>query len=112
MTRGHRLFPRHFSQAAAFDQLHGEVRLAFVLADLVDGNDVGMLETGRGLSFMAKSFYERFAGKLASEEHFERDHSVQTELVRAINHAHATTRDFGDEFIVAQRRARSRRSAI
>ena len=42
-------------QTAAFGQLHREELLAIVLADLVDGQDVRMVEVGGRLGFLAKT---------------------------------------------------------
>ena len=41
-------------QAAAVDQLHAEVVLALVLADLVDRDDAGVVEQGDGLGLVAE----------------------------------------------------------
>ena len=42
-------------QAAAFDELHAEVLLALVLADLVDRHDPGVVEQRDGLGLVLKS---------------------------------------------------------
>ena len=49
--RDGRPYGNQFLQRLAFDIFHGDEDLAFVLADLVDGDDVGMVQCGRGLGF-------------------------------------------------------------
>src|SRR5438270_7609390 len=46
-----RFFPDKVCQALAFDVIHREVLLPLVLAHLVNGHDVRMLQAGGGLGF-------------------------------------------------------------
>src|SRR5262249_20200689 len=47
--------PYYFIQLSAFDELHAEVTRPVALADVVDWNDPGMLQTRRGFCFKAKT---------------------------------------------------------
>jgi hypothetical protein len=67
-------------QAAALDQLHGEVVLALVFADLVDGQDVRMVEIGRRLGFPVKARHVRLRRQLARQDHLERHQSIEADL--------------------------------
>jgi hypothetical protein len=89
-------------QTAALDQLHAEVMLAFVFTNLVDGNDVGMIQIGHGFRFGSKSFNFCFASEVPSQNHLHRDDAVQTHLPCLIDHAHAATSDFLQQFIVPE----------
>ena len=60
-------------EAAALDQLHAEVMLALVLADLVDRHDVGMIEIGRGLRLGVEALHVGGGGQLAGKDHLESD---------------------------------------
>ena len=62
--------PDYFVKLAAFDELHAEVAGAIALADFVDRNDTGMLQTGCGFCFQAKAFQMRFARPLTKANDF------------------------------------------
>src|SRR5262249_28126190 len=70
----------HFRQAAAFYQSHGEVRLSVFVADLVDGDDLRVVETGGRLGFGAETARVTGRGKAALPDHLQRDEAVQTLL--------------------------------
>src|SRR5438874_2652084 len=65
------------AQAAALDQLHGEVVLPLVFADVVDGDDVRMIEATALLGFDAEASDLFGRGELAGEDHLEGDDAVQ-----------------------------------
>ena len=54
-------------QADAVDQLHAEVMLSVVRADLVDRHDVGMIEIGGRLRFLPKALHVAIGGKLPGQ---------------------------------------------
>ena len=60
----HRLAPGHFVELSAFDELHAEVARAIALADFVDRNDTGMLQTGCGFGLKTETFQVSFARPL------------------------------------------------
>ncbi len=62
--------PNHFVKLTAFDELHAEVARAIALADFVDWNDTGMLQTGCGFGFKAKALQVRFARPLTKANDF------------------------------------------
>ena len=78
-------FPRHV--------LHGDVlhRLAihFLGVDVVDGDDVGVVERGRGLGFLHEALLPVGAGKRVRGQHLEGGRTVQARIYRFINNAHS-----------------------
>ena len=60
-------------EAAALDQLHAEVVLAVVLADLVDRHDVRVVERGDRLGLVPEPPQLVVAGQLAGPDHLEGD---------------------------------------
>jgi hypothetical protein len=53
---------------SAFDELHAEVARAITLADLVDRNNTGVLQTGGRLCFETKTLQVRFACPLTKAD--------------------------------------------
>jgi hypothetical protein len=98
----HRLAPDHFVKLAAFDQLHAEVALAIALAYLVNGNNGWMFQVSSGFRFPAKTLQVRIGGPGAKADYFERDGTIETFLVCAIDHALTTAANFFQQFIVAK----------
>ena len=86
-----------------FDEIHREVLLALMDADFVNGHDVRMLQAGRRRSFRAKPLHELRAGERTEEQHLHRDDAVQAYLPRPIDNAHPASRDFFQQFVIAER---------
>src|SRR5262249_35815276 len=66
----HRRAPDNFVKLAAFDELHAEVARTIALADLVHGNDTGLIQAGSSRSFTSKTLYVRFARPLTKANDF------------------------------------------
>ena len=87
-------------QRDAFEELHGNERLAILFADVVDRADVGMVQRGRRLRFALKAGKSlRVAGNIFGQK-LKRDESVQACVLRFVDHAHATSAKFLDDLIV------------
>src|SRR5260370_30808534 len=89
-------------QALPFYVIHREVLLAVMLAYLVNGHDIRMLQAGRCFRLRPKPLHEIVTRKLAKEQHLNRDDAVQTHLARPIDNAHATDGDFLQQLVVAE----------
>jgi hypothetical protein len=61
--------PCDLATVPAFDQLHTEVMLAFVIADLVNGNDVRMIKPGCRFGFRVKTLLQCERGQLPGQNH-------------------------------------------
>lgn len=75
---------------------------ALVLADLVDGDDVRVVEVGGGLGLGAEALDLGVAGEAAGENHLEGDGAVEADLPCPPHHAHAAARDFLEQLVVAE----------
>ena len=64
-------------------------------ADLVDRHDAGMVEVGGGLGLDVEPLDIGFGGKLAGEDHLERDRAIEAHLPGLEDDAHAASGDFG-----------------
>ncbi len=77
-------------QAGALDHLHDDIWRAVLLSCVVDGDDVGVAESGDGLSLVQQAI-AAFGAKAGARQHFDRHVSIQSVVMAAIHRAHATT---------------------
>ena len=89
-------------KALAFDVIHREVVSTVVLAYLVDGNDVGMLEVGCRLGLVAKPLDVGLTGQFPRKDHLQGDNPVEAYLPSPVDDAHAATNDLFDNLVVAE----------
>src|SRR5205807_6600624 len=94
--------PNECGQAFSFDVVHGEVRLALVLADFVNGHDIWMLQLSDGLGLGAKALHVRRAGHLPAENRFDRHDPVQPDLAGLVNDSHTAAGDFLQQFVISE----------
>ena len=84
----------------ALEQFHGDEGLPIVLIDLVDGTNVLVIERGRRPRFHLETLQRlRIPGEIAGQE-FQRDAASEFQVLRLVNHAHATTADLPQHAIV------------
>ncbi len=93
---------------SSLQQFHAEVRMAVVLPDLVDRDDVGMVERGGGFRLGAETFDEIRRREGAAQGDLHRDPAAETSLASLEHQAHSAARDFLREFVVAKNSARGR----
>ncbi len=75
-------------QRRAFQELHRDEGLVFVLADFVNGADVGMIESGGRAGFAPEAFESlRVVGKLVGKE-LQGDEASELRVFSFVNHAH------------------------
>ena len=92
---------RRAAEAPALDQFHGEVVLAVLLADLVDGHDVGVIERCGGLGFALEALNVGRGGELSGENHLDGDQAIEAQLQGLVHHSHAAARQFFQKHVVA-----------
>src|SRR3989442_14858137 len=97
-----RLLADERGEISALHVVHREVRLALLLARLVNADDVRMLQPRRRLHLHAKSQRLFPAGELARENHLYGDDAIQLSLPRLEDDAHSAPRDFLQQFVVAK----------
>ena len=81
-------------------ELHRKIGQPAVFADLVDGQDIGVIEIGGGFGFRAESLHVRGRGQLAGQDHFHCDDPVERYLPSAIDDAHAAPGNLFEQFVI------------
>src|SRR5712691_3723809 len=76
--------------------------LLLVLADLVDGHDVRVIQAGGRLGFPLEPSYFVGAGEAARVDHFKRDSPLEADLPGAIDLAHSARTDYLAQFVIAK----------
>ncbi len=79
-----------------------EVELAIVLADLVDGDDVRVVEPGDGLGLVAEPADLVVGGQRGGPDHLQGDGAVQADLSGLVDDAHAAAAELGLDLVVAE----------
>jgi len=87
-------------QGQAIEKFHGDERLLAVLADFVDGADVGVVESGRGAGFAAEAFEGlRVAGEFFGKK-FEGDEAAEFRVFGFVDDSHAAAAEFFEDAVV------------
>src|SRR5208283_4762840 len=71
-----------------------------LLADVVDGADVGMVERGSGLRFAAKTAEGRGVANHVIGKKLQGDEAMQAGLFGFVDHAHASAAELLDHLVV------------
>src|ERR1039458_10803685 len=98
------LFPyttlfRSLVERGAFHEFHGDEIGAFPLADVIDVDDAGVVERGSRAGFLEEAALVVFGDALGFEK-FERQVSVQTDILGLVDHAHAAGAQLFDDPVV------------
>ncbi len=107
-TRGHRLAVAHeLVERRAQDALHHDVRKAGGLADLVDGDDVRVIEGGRGPRLLCETAHPLRVGRVALGQELDRDLALEILIERAPDFAHPARAQPGEKLVAAETHADS-----
>ena len=87
-------------QGDSVQELHHDERLAFMLADLVNGADVGMVQGRGSASLAAKAFQRLRILRDFFGQEFQRDEAAELRVFGLVNHAHAPAAEFLDDAVV------------
>ncbi len=92
-------------ESLSFEQFHGDEGPALMLANSIDGTDIGMVQGGEGVGFLAEAL--RNATLLAEFEgkELERDETIQLEVFGAEDHAHSAAAQFFEHLVMGDRLA-------
>ena len=90
----------HVLQGEAVQKLHGDEALALVLANLVDGANVGMVEGGGGAGFAAEAFECLRILRHVVGKKLESDKSTQRSVFGLVHHTHPATAQLLDDAVV------------
>jgi hypothetical protein len=94
-----RAAPKTLLERLALEQLHDEVRPAVLLADVIQGADIRVVQRRNGARFPLEP---RDAVPIAlrrGRQHLDGDAAAETSVRGAINLAHAARPDGGEDFI-------------
>jgi hypothetical protein len=100
--RCQRLAGKLRGEVGTIHQVHGEILQPLVLAHLVDGDDVGMLQFRRRCGFGAETLDDLGSGKLPGRHQLHRHHATQAPLSRAPDDPHAALGDFPEQFVIPE----------
>ena len=89
-------------QRLAVQKLHGDERLPFRLADIVNRADVGMVQGGRGLRFSLETRQRLRVFRDVVRQEFQRDKTVQAGILGFVHHAHASAAEAFYDAIVGE----------
>jgi len=96
----HRLAGDEVLQGHTVEKFHGDEGLSVLLAGVVDGADVGVVQRRRSLGLALKAGKSlRVAGNFFRQE-FEGNEAMQPCVFGLVNHAHAATAEFFDDPIM------------
>ncbi len=94
-------FPRIRSfKLIAFQFLHDNEGMPFVVVDVVNGADAGMVQLRGGAGFADESVQRLLVMEHVRWNKLEGDVTGKTSVFRLINHAHATTTELSYDVIV------------
>ena len=93
---------QHLLEVPPADQLHREVAPAFMLPDLVDRHDVGMIELGDRLHLVLESPQLVLRRQCSRPDHLERHWPVEADLAGRINDAHTAAAQLAHQLVVAE----------
>ena len=87
-------------QSFAVEKLHGNELLAVLLTDVVDGADVGMIQSGSGARLALEALQrQRILSKIFREE-LQGYESPEPGVLRFIDHTHATAAQLSDDDVM------------
>src|ERR1022692_1356212 len=86
-------------QRHAIQKLHGDEGLVIVLADVVNGADVGVVESGGGASFTSETFQGLRVLRNVIGQELERNETTQFGVLGLVDYAHTAAAEFFDDAI-------------
>src|SRR2546429_533075 len=89
-------------ERACADEFHREKSQPLLLAHIIDGHDVRMLQLRNRQCFGAKSLPKFGTSELASREYLQGNLTVQAELKRPIDDTHSAAANFFQQLIIPE----------
>jgi len=87
-------------EGGAVEELHGDEGAAVFFADVVDGADIGVVESGGGFGFAAEALEGLAVGGEFFGEKFEGDEAIEAGVLRFVNHTHTATAEAFENAVV------------
>jgi hypothetical protein len=73
-----------------------------VIADIIDGDDVGVIERGDGAGFLLEALSARRVGGEIGRKDFQCDFACESSVARAVDFSHAAGAERGKDFVRAE----------
>src|SRR5262245_44526508 len=102
LLRGQWPVANQLSEVLALDIIHREEMVPFMDADIMDGDDIGMLERRRCRRFRPKTMDELARRQLAANDQLHGHRSSEAALTRAIDNAHSAPGNFIEQFVITK----------
>ena len=102
LLRGQGPVANQLGEVLALDIIHREEMVPVMNADIMDGDDIGMLERRRCRRFRPKTMDELARGKLAAQDQLQRHRSSEAALTRAIDNAHSALGNGIEQFVITE----------
>ena len=87
-------------QGQPVKKLHGDERLAVLLADVVDRADIGVIQRGRSLRFTLKAGERLWVSGNFIGKELESDEAMQSRVLSLIDHTHPAAPELLDDAVV------------
>src|ERR1700733_3288616 len=87
-------------QSYAIEEFHGDEGAALVFANIVNGADVGMVESGGSLRLSLKSGEGLGIARYLLRKELQGNKTSQACVFRFVNHAHPAPAEFFDHAVV------------
>ncbi len=94
---------------SALDKFADNVLLAGLNAEVVHGDDIGMIQRGDGACFTLEAASALHAACIVFAENLDRDVAVQPRIAGAVHLAHASGAERGPDLVGAQSSVRQQR---
>jgi hypothetical protein len=90
-------------QRGPFEELHGDECLSFLLADVVDCANVGMIQRGGGLGFALKAGQSLRIAGYSLRQKLERDKTSETGVLGFVDDTHSAAAEFFEDAVMRDR---------
>src|SRR4030095_7677075 len=102
VVRRKRIIPKVLLETGPFAQPHAEEMLAVLLAHLVNGHDVRVIQVRRSLRLGAKALDQRIGRQRSADNRLQRHQAIQTDLSRLEDDAHSAASNLVEQFVLAE----------
>ena len=89
-------------QHDAIQKLHGDKCFPILLANVINGADVGMVQSRRSLRLAPKTGEHIWITRNIFGQEFERDKTLQARVFGLVDHAHPSATEFLDNAVVRE----------
>ena len=103
---GQRAGGNQLAHGLAFDQFHRDVVSGTIASEFVDGNDIGMIESGCRAGLLLEAPQAIAVSGESGRQNLDRNPAVQARILRPVHLAHPARAKEGDDLVGPEPRAR------